>query len=239
MYKKQNHNQKKEHHQVQTNDSKKTVVGIILLLAALIAFLLVNNKVNLISQNSIDQTKNLISSFGPVAPIVYICIMALAIIISPIPSLPLDAMAGAMWGPLLGTLYSLIGAEIGAIIAFLIARYIGKDAIERILHKDITFCKQCSENHLTWFILGMRLLPIFQFDIVSYGAGLTNISLKRFAIATFIGMIPATFLFSYFGESIILGSTFSVILTSVIVAGFFIAPIIIKKYNLFNLKDKM
>jgi uncharacterized membrane protein YdjX (TVP38/TMEM64 family) len=48
-----------------------------------------------------------------------------------------------------------------------------------------------------------RLVPLFSFDVVSYGAGLTNMSLKAFAVATFLGMIPPTFALTYLGSAVV------------------------------------
>ena len=48
-----------------------------------------------------------------------------------------------------------------------------------------------------------RLLPIFSFDIVSYGAGLTKMCLRAFALATFVGMVPPTFALTYLGRAVV------------------------------------
>ena len=73
-----------------------------------------------------------IQSFGVFAPAVFVGFMALAVVVSPIPSLPLDLAAGAAFGPFLGTVYAVLGAEIGAIISFLIGRALGQELISRI-----------------------------------------------------------------------------------------------------------
>ena len=71
-------------------------------------------------------------------------VMALAIVVTPIPSLPLDIAAGAFFGPLLGTLYSALGALGGSAISFLIARLLGRDLVQRLLRGHINFCAHCS-----------------------------------------------------------------------------------------------
>lgn len=48
-------------------------------------------------------------------------------------------------------------------------------------------------------ILICRLLPFVSFDIVSYAAGLTSMSFASFFIATGIGQLPATIVYSYVG----------------------------------------
>jgi len=116
----------------------------------------------------------LLEEWGSLAPLVFMLVMAGAVVISPIPSVPLDAAAGAFFGPFLGTGYSVLGAEAGALISFFITRTLGKKAVTRWLKSDIGFCEKCSERNLFIVILCARLLPVFSFDLVSYGAGLTG-----------------------------------------------------------------
>jgi len=139
---------------------------------------------------------------GMAGPFALMGLMTLAVVVSPIPSLPIDLAAGAAYGPFWGAIYVLIGAELGAIISFLIGRALGRDVVSRWLNRDIAFCEECSDHHLMGVMVVARLVPIFSFDIVSYGAGLTKMSLKAFAIATFVGMAPPTFALTYLGSAV-------------------------------------
>lgn len=139
---------------------------------------------------------------GPLGPLLLISSMVGAVIIPPVPSLPLDLAAGAAFGPFYGALYAIIGAEIGAIICFLIARSLGRDALARLLKIETNFCQMCTDHQLMGVMFLARFIPVFSFDIVSYGAGLTNISLRTFALATLFGTAPPTFAFTYFGSTI-------------------------------------
>lgn len=145
---------------------------------------------------------NQLKDLGSMGPLAFIGFMVLAVVVSPIPSLPLDIAAGVAFGPLWGMVYAVIGAEIGAIISFLIGRALGREVLGRILKTKVSFCEMCSDHHLMGFVFLARLLPIFSFDIVSYGAGLTKMSLKVFALATLLGMIPPTFALTYLGGSV-------------------------------------
>ncbi len=165
-----------------------------------------------------------IQDFGMLAPLVFVGIMALAVIVSPIPSLPLDLVAGAAFGPFLGTVYAVIGAEIGAIVSFLIGRWLGRDVIARLLRSDVVFCEKCSDHHLIGFVFLARLLPVFSFDLVSYGAGLTTMSLKAFALATFVGMVPPTFALVYFGSSVLTDDWLVILLGLVLVGLLVVLP---------------
>jgi len=139
---------------------------------------------------------------GPWAPLLLIGSMVCAVIIPPIPSLPLDFAAGAAFGPFYGALYAVIGAEIGAIACFLAARALGREALSRVMKTEATFGQTCTDHQLMGAVFFARLIPIFSFE-VSFGAGLTNISLKTFALATLFGMAPPTFAFTYLGSSMI------------------------------------
>lgn len=165
-----------------------------------------------------------LDSFGFFAPLFYISLMSLAVVISPIPSLPLDIASGAFFGPILGTVYSVIGASAGAVISFLISRYLGREFIERFLGGHVNFCTSCSDRILTKFVFLSRLLPFISFDIISYGAGLTKMSLRMFVIATVIGMIPLTFIYNYFGSVLVFGKNITILSGLVIVSIFFLVP---------------
>jgi uncharacterized membrane protein YdjX (TVP38/TMEM64 family) len=169
---------------------------------------------------------------GLYAPVVYMLLMALAVVISPIPSLPLDIAAGAFFGPIFGTFYSVLGALAGAVMSFLLARFLGRELVERFLGGHINFCTMCSDRLLTKIVFLSRLIPVVSFDVVSYGAGLTKMSLGRFALSTFLGMIPLTFLYNYSGSVLVFGKGLAVGLGMVMVGLFFIIPWWIEKRDL-------
>lgn len=172
-----------------------------------------------------DLIKEFLSSSGGFAPLIYMIAMASAIIISPIPSLPLNIAAGALFGPFLGTAYSVIGALGGAVVSFVIARRLGRQVIERFTKGHVDFCTDCSDRLLTKIVFLSRLLPFISFDVVSYGAGLTKMSLRKFAVATFLGMIPLTFIYNYFGSVMVFSKGLTLILGFLLVMLFFLIPI--------------
>ena len=180
-----------------------------------------------------------LSGQGLLAPLIYMAMMIGAVVIAPLPTFPLNMAAGAVFGAFWGTVYSVLGAELGALIVFLIARGLGREAIVRIFKRDITFCDLCTERHLASIIFMTRLIPLFSFDLVSFGAGLTRISVQSFALATLLGMIPPTFVSNYFGSGIFSGSRHTLLLGALIVLFFFLVPIWIKHTNPWGLYDRM
>ena len=125
---------------------------------------------------------------------------------------------------------SAYGALGGAIISFSIARLLGRELIERFLHGHINFCTTCSDRLLTLVIFLTRLVPVVSFDLVSYGAGLTKMSLRRFSLATFLGMLPLTFVYNYFGSALLVDKWLAIGLGLVMVLLFFLVPLWIERY---------
>lgn len=176
-----------------------------------------------------------LKGFGVAAPLVFMSVMAVAIVISPIPSLPLDIAAGLLFGPYLGTLYAATGALGGAVISFLLARLLGRQFIERFLKGHINFCTHCSNKLLLKIVFVSRLIPVVSFDIISYGAGLTKMSLGAFSLATFFGMLPLTFAYTAFGSSFSLGFNLSTVFGIIVVLLFFLIPRFIEKKGLMKM----
>src|SRR5512134_2267032 len=94
---------------------------------------------------------------GPLGPLLLIVSMATAVVIPPIPSLPLDLAAGAAFGPFYGALYAVIGAEVGAVACFLLARALGREAISHLLKTETTFCQMCTDHQLMGMMFLARL----------------------------------------------------------------------------------
>lgn len=132
-----------------------------------------------------------LQGWGTLAPAVYVTVMVLAIVFTPVPSVPLDIAAGLAFGLFWGTVWTLVGAEIGALIAFWLARRLGRGWLARRLGAERIAKVDALTERMGWrAVFLMRLLPAFNFDWVSYAAGLTSMSARKFAVATFFGMLP-------------------------------------------------
>ncbi len=149
-----------------------------------------------------DALTRALEDAGSAAPILFVGLMALVVVAAPLPSLPLDIAAGLHFGWLVGGLYAATGATIGACLGFAIARWLGRDLVQRWVGGHATFCPGCSNTALVGVVFASRLVPFVSFDAVSYGAGLTAMSLPHFAVATFVGTLPLTFLYTAAGAAI-------------------------------------
>ena len=155
-------------------------------------------------------------------------LMALAVLVSPIPSGPIAVAAGAAYGHAWGTLYVVLGAEIGALAAFGLARLLGREVVQRWFGDRLSVGLLGSQTALMGIVLVSRLLPFISFDIVSYAAGLTALSFWRFAIATLVGIVPASFLLAHLGSEMATSES-SRIMGSILALGIItLIPVVVK-----------
>ena len=82
-----------------------------------------------------EAIRNYVNSFGSFAPIIFIILQILQVVITPISHYAVSIAGGYIFGLWLGALYNFIGRVIGTIIAFYLARYIGKKIVEKVVNK--------------------------------------------------------------------------------------------------------
>lgn len=144
--------------------------------------------------------KEYILSFGIWGPVVSFLLMILQSVAAPLPAFVITFANAALFGWVYGAILSWTSAMAGAAICFYIAKFLGRDTVENLTSKfalddvDKFFVKYGKHT-----ILIARLLPFMSFDLVSYAAGLTSMSFASFFIATGIGQLPATIVYSYVG----------------------------------------
>ncbi|WRH66152.1 MAG: TVP38/TMEM64 family protein [Planktothrix sp. GU0601_MAG3] len=150
-------------------------------------------------KNLLDWVANL-GFWGPVA---FIIIYNLATVLF-IPGSILTLGAGVIFGVFWGVIYVSIGSVIGATFAFLIGRYFARDWVAKKLENYESFkAIDQAVGQEGWKIVGLtRLSPIFPFNLLNYAFGLTNVSLKDYFLASWIGMLPGTILYVYVGSLI-------------------------------------
>jgi uncharacterized membrane protein YdjX (TVP38/TMEM64 family) len=155
-------------------------------------------------------------------------LMAIAIVMSPLPSAPIALAAGMVYGHTFGTVLVLAGAELGALIAFAIARRAGRAAVERWLGRAGVGRLEGSQGTLMAIVFITRLMPFISFDAVSYAAGVTPLSLWRFALATLAGILPASFLLAHFGAELTSAEAGRASLALLALGGVVLAPLVLR-----------
>jgi uncharacterized membrane protein YdjX (TVP38/TMEM64 family) len=111
--------------------------------------------------------------------------------------------AGFAFGLWKGFVAVSAGATLGASLAFLVARFIAREKIEAIAQRNEKF--QRIDNAIgeqgAKLVFLLRLSPVIPFNLSNYFYGLTGVKFWRYVLASWIGMVPGTFLYVYIGTA--------------------------------------
>lgn len=122
----------------------------------------------------------------------------------PVPGEVIAVCAGAILGTIAGTAVIWIGAMLGAALAFWISRRFGRALVEdRLDPRHLERLDRIMERQGTAGLVSVRLTPLVAFNVVNYGAGLTNVSWFTFLWTTAIGIVPITALSVYAGAHMV------------------------------------
>lgn len=137
---------------------------------------------------------------GPWAPpVMVVCYIVAAVLF--VPGSILTLVSGFLFGIPLGFATVWIGAGLGACAAFLVGRSLGRDWLARKVsgNHGIAALDAAIGREGFKIVFLLRLSPILPFNFLNYALGLTRISFRDYALASFIGMAPAEFLYVYVG----------------------------------------
>lgn len=141
-----------------------------------------------------------VERYGTMAAAVSFLLMVFQSIVAPLPAFLITFANANLFGWWRGAILSWSSAMAGAAACFYIARILGRDVVEKLSSRTgLRSIDAFFERHGTQSILIARLLPFISFDIVSYAAGLTSMGFWSFFIATGVGQLPATIVYSYVG----------------------------------------
>lgn len=154
-------------------------------------------------QKDFNGLKQFILSYGVWAPVTSIALMTLQSLIPLVPGLIITIANAWIFGWQYGSLYSWVGALSGALLDFGLARWYGRPLVEcAASRRHLDLVDRFFKKHGVLAVFITRLMPVIPFKVVSYGAGLTAISLCQYAIATGIGQTPAIVLYSILGQDL-------------------------------------
>lgn len=152
---------------------------------------------------SIETARAYIAGYGALAPVVSAILMIFQSVIAPLPAFLITFANGLLFGVWWGAALSWSSAMLGAALCFYIARFLGRPVIVSVLSgSTVDMSDRFFQRYGKHAVLIARLVPVISFDAISYGAGLTGMRFLWFAIATGIGQLPATLLYSYLGDRV-------------------------------------
>lgn len=107
-------------------------------------------------------------------------------------ALVLTLAAGAMFGLGVGLVVVSFASSLGALLAFLVSRYLLRDRLQARFGKKLAPINDGVQQDGTFYLLTLRLVPVFPFWLVNLLMGLTPIGAGRFYLVSQIGMLAGT-----------------------------------------------
>jgi len=114
----------------------------------------------------------------------------------------LSLTCGFLFGRWAGTVLVVLAATIGATLLFVAARYVFADAARKRLGALGEKINAGFTRNAFSYMLFLRMVPAFPFFLVNLAPAFTSIPLRTFVLATFVGIIPGTFVFVNLGETL-------------------------------------
>ncbi len=178
--------------------NKIFLIIMLIIIAALlvVAYFVMKNNGWLEIFESTQKLQEYVSGFGIWAPLVFMALQIVQVIISPIPGNITTLAGGVMFGFTNGFLLSFAAIFIGSIMAFGLARMFGKPLVIKMVGEDVThkYIDVMSSRQKVVLIF-MFLLPFFPDDALCLIAGISGVSWPFF-IVTLLLARPAGIVFS-------------------------------------------
>lgn len=136
------------------------------------------------------------------AVLVYMSVYSVVVAFSLPGGAVMTLAGGFLLGPVTGTIATVIAATIGATILFVAARTALGDVLRARAGPWLRKLEAgFRENELSYMFV-LRLVPLFPFFVVNLAPAFLGVSLRNYVIATFFGIMPATFVFASLGNGI-------------------------------------
>lgn len=143
-----------------------------------------------------------VSDQGLLAGLVFMAGYAVAVA-SSVPGGAIMTIAGGfLFGPVIASIYVVVGATAGATVLFLAAKTGLGDALRARAGPSLKKMEAGFRDNALNYLLVLRLVPIFPFWLVNLVPAFLGVPLRTYVIATFIGIIPATFVYASLGNGL-------------------------------------
>lgn len=148
----------------------------------------------------------------PLAPLIFVPLYAGAVALA-LPGTLATLVGGAVFGLWWGTLFNWMGAILGANIAYALSRFLGREGVADLLGERskgwpaLERLDASVRDHGLRGMLILRLIPIIPFNALNFGGGLVGMPWTSYFLATAVGILPGTFIYTMFADALLEGST--------------------------------
>lgn len=197
------------HHSRQERRHLILASGVLVVMVAVAGGLALTGHLQKISRMLFDifenreQLRGYLEGWGVWAPLVFVILQALQVVIAPIPGELTGIVGGFVFGTLLSIVYSSVGLTVGSVIAFAAAKIIGLPFVKLVLSEETLEKFHCAtERRGIIASLIFFVLPGFPKDILCYCLGLSPMSYVTFLLVCGLGRIPGTAMLSISGAAV-------------------------------------
>ncbi len=170
-------------------------------------------------------------------PIGFILIYGVGCVLA-LPGSLLTLCGGAIFGVVWGTIYNILASNLGATLAFFMARYFGRDFVASLMKGRIEAFDEKVARRGFRFIFTLRLIPLIPFNGLNLGSGFSKIKYRDYLLGSVLGMLPGTFIYTYFADALLKGATGSgkkaysnLIIASALLILISLVPTLYKKFK--------
>lgn len=147
-----------------------------------------------------DRLAAMLADFGALAPWVFMILRVVGAVLL-VPGSIMAIGAGILFGPFGGAVYNLVASTCGAVLAFSVARFLAPRWVASYLVGGSYLGRLARGVEIEgWrFVAFVRLVPLFPYNILNYGLGLTRIKLSHYTLASLVCMLPGDIAYVYLG----------------------------------------
>jgi uncharacterized membrane protein YdjX (TVP38/TMEM64 family) len=160
-----------------------------------------------------------LQAWGPLAPLVFVAVQALQVVVAPIPGEVTGFLGGYVFGQWWGFLYSMLGLTAGSLLAFGVGRWLGISVVQRAVSPEVWhrlgFIVEAEGAILCFLVF---LIPGFPKDMTCYLFGLSPMPFWVFALVQTLGRVPGTWVLSAQGARTATGHYIEVAFLTALVA---------------------
>ncbi|KAF0182821.1 MAG: hypothetical protein FD164_1017 [Nitrospirae bacterium] len=223
------------------NRSHMQKIFLLILLAAAVVVVKAYNLEHYLTLEYVKASQSRFAALYAEAPFFVITVymgMYIAVVSLSIPgAVPMTLAGGALFGFLSGTVVVSFASTIGATLACTVSRYLLRDWVQKKFEDKLGTLNDGIRREGAFYLLSMRLNPLFPFSAINLGMGLTKMPLRTFYLASQIGMLPGTMVYVNAGREIAMIESLRDIASPTLILSFVllsIFPIIIRKMLTFR-----
>lgn len=149
------------------------------------------------------EVRQFLARSGAYAPVVFVTLQSLQVVLAPIPGEATGFLGGMVFGTWLGFTYSTIGLTLGSALAFGLGRWLGLPLVRRLVSGEVyhkfDFLARTGAEMVT---LALFLIPGFPKDYLCFILGVSPLPFRTFLVLTAFGRMPGTWLLSVQGAKV-------------------------------------